>query len=184
GGRRRGDGRRAARGPGTGWSGAGGGRPARGGGARGRGRAGRRGRGSRRGRAARWGPRPAGERAARARRGCGRGGGDGAEARELLDNGGDLAVGQIEAAVAIGVVVPPVALEGPGHPEGPVLLVRLGPAAPGEAAPEDHASESARSARIARISSSVRPERMRSIGRRSPRLGFTPKSQARAASLS
>src|SRR5262249_60520395 len=105
-------------------------------------------------------------------------------AGELLDHRRDLAVGQIEAAVEVRPVVAPVALEAARHPEGPVRLVGLGPAAPGEAAPEDHASESARSARIARISSSVRPERMRSIGRRSPRLGFTPKSQASAASLS
>ena len=62
-------------------------------------------------------------------------------------------------------------------------LLRPGPAIPSEAATQDHANESARSARIARISSSARPARIRSIGRRSPRWGLMPNSQASAASF-
>ena len=53
-----------------------------------------------------------------------------------------------------------------------------------QAAVQDHANESERSARIARISSSVRPSRIRSIGRRSPNTGLSPNSQASAASRS
>ena len=49
---------------------------------------------------------------------------------------------------------------------------------------QSKANESDRSARIARISSSARPVRMRSTGRRSPSIGFTPNSHESAASRS
>src|SRR5262249_59728277 len=58
----------------------------------------------------------------------------GPESSELLDEGRQLSVGEIEAAVNVGIVVPAVPLKDAGHPERPVLLVRLGARAPGEAA--------------------------------------------------
>ena len=104
------------------------------------------------------------------------------EAGELLDDGRDVAVGEVEAAVGLGVVVPAFALVDAREPEWTVLTAWITVCVPGEAAVQDHANESARSARIARISSSALPARTRSIGRRSSRFGFAPSSHSRAAS--
>ena len=104
------------------------------------------------------------------------------EAGELLDDCRGLAICEVQASVHIGVVVPAVALMDPGEPERAFRLGRSNSLAPREAAVQDHANESARSARIARISSSVLPVLTRSTGRRSPRFGLTPRSHARAAS--
>jgi len=101
---------------------------------------------------------------------------------ELLDDGRDLSLGDVQTAVDLGVVVAPVALKSARKPQRASRLARYFAARPGEAAMDDQANESARSLRIARISSSVRPARIRSIGRRSPRCGFRPSSHSRAAS--
>ena len=106
------------------------------------------------------------------------------KARQLLDNTGDSAIGKIETAVEIRVVVAAFSLKHARKPQRAVRLAFSGAFVPGEAPVKNHANVSARSARIARISSSVRPARMRSMGRRSPSKGFTPKSHARAASRS
>src|SRR5262249_10737675 len=106
------------------------------------------------------------------------------EARELLDDARQRLLGEIEAAVRPRIVVTALALVRPRKPEGAVRSIRRGALVPRQAPVEDHANESERSARIARISSSVRPSRIRSIGRRSPSTGLSPKSQASAASRS
>ena len=102
------------------------------------------------------------------------------EARQLLDDRRGFAVSDVQAAVRVRVVVPAVSLVLAGEPERPVRVLLPRSLAPGEAAVEDHANESARSARIARKRSSTCPARIRSIGLRSPRLGLTPKSHERA----
>ena len=107
-----------------------------------------------------------------------------AEASELLDDARERLLREVEAAVGGRVVVPALALIRPRKPEGAVRGIRRGALVPRQAPVEDHANESERSARIARISSSVRPSRIRSIGRRSPSTGLRPKSQASAASRS
>ena len=94
-----------------------------------------------------------------------------AEPGELLDDARERLLGEVEAAVDVRRVVAALALVRPREPERAVRGIRRGALVPGEAAVEDHANESARSARIARISSSVRPSRIRSIGRRSPSAG-------------
>src|SRR4029079_11629092 len=107
-----------------------------------------------------------------------------AKASELLDDAREGLLGEIEAAVYTRIVVTALALVWPREPEGAVRGIRRGAFVPRQAPMEDHANESERSARIARISSSVRPSRIRSIGRRSPSTGLSPKSQASAASRS
>src|SRR4029077_20848908 len=107
-----------------------------------------------------------------------------AESRELLNDTRERLLGQVQTAVRCRVVVPTLSLVEPWKPEGAVRGIRGGTRVPRQAPVEDHAKESERSARMARISSSVRPSRMRSIGRRSPRTGFSPKSHANAASRS
>src|SRR4051794_32505851 len=107
-----------------------------------------------------------------------------AKGRGLLDDARARLLGGVEAAVRGRVVVPALALVRPRKPERAVRGIRRGALVPRQAPVEDHANESERSARIARISSSVRPSRIRSIGRRSPSTGFSPKSQASAASRS
>ena len=107
-----------------------------------------------------------------------------AERGELFDNAGFGAIREIEAAVDVGIIVAPFPLEHARKPQRSVGLIVAGGRAPGETAIERHANESARSARMARISSSVRPARTKSIGRRSPRRGLTPNSHDSAASRS
>ncbi len=101
---------------------------------------------------------------------------------ELFDDTRHRAIGEIQAAVLIWIVVAPFALIHLRKPERAVDRVGACAAVPGEAAMQDHAKESARSARMARISSSARPDLTRSIGRRSPSRGLMPNSQATAAS--
>src|SRR5947209_119628 len=79
------------------------------------------------------------------------------EARELLDDTRERQLGEVETAVEIRIVVPAVSLVRPRKPERAVQAVRLRTLVPREAAVEDQAKESDRSARMARISSSVRP---------------------------
>src|SRR5207247_10296399 len=104
------------------------------------------------------------------------------ETRQLLDDGRHGLLGQIQAAVGVRVVVAAVALICAREPERAPLGGGAGVPVPGEAAMEDHANDSARSARTARSTSSAAPARTGSIGRRSPRCGLSPKSHARAAS--
>src|SRR5215831_8519096 len=101
---------------------------------------------------------------------------------QLLDDARDGAVRQIQATIEVGIVVTAFALEHARKPERPVRVRRPRAVVPREAAVEDHANVSERSALIARISSSARPVRTRSIGRRSPSRGLTPNSHASAAS--
>src|SRR5437667_1081414 len=104
------------------------------------------------------------------------------ETRQLLDDGRHGLLGQIQAAVGVRVVVAAVALIRAREPERASLGAGGDAPVPREAAMEDHANDSARSARSARSSSSARPARTRSMGRRSPRCGLSPKSHTRAAS--
>src|SRR5262249_10136856 len=103
---------------------------------------------------------------------------------ELLDDAGFGTVRQVEAAVHVGIVVAAVALEHARKPERAVGVGGGRGFAPRKAAGQRHANESARSARIAPMSASARPARMRSIGRRSPRRGLIPNSHDTAASRS
>src|SRR5258708_30976867 len=107
-----------------------------------------------------------------------------AERGELLDDAGLRTVGEVQAAVGVGIVVPALALEDARKRQRPVPRLLSHAPTPCEAAVERHANESARSARIARINSSARPARTRSIGRRSPSRGLTPDSHESAASRS
>src|SRR5438876_2085487 len=100
---------------------------------------------------------------------------------QLLDDRRHRLRRQVQAPIDVGVVVPSVALVAARKPQRTALRARAHTAVPGEAAVQRQAKDSARSARIARSSSSARPARTRSIGLRSPRCGFNPKSQARAA---
>jgi len=105
-----------------------------------------------------------------------------AEARELLHYARYRIVREVEAAVDVGIVVPALTLVCAREPKRAVRVSRPGAAVPGEAPIKDQAKESVRSARIARISSSALPARTRSIGRRSPSTGLSPKSHERATS--
>src|SRR5205814_2854322 len=114
-----------------------------------------------------------------------------AESCELLDQRGKRLIGEIQTAVEIGIIVPTLALVRAWKPERAIRLRVTSALVPREASVEDHASgptryanESDRSARIARISSSARPRRIRSTGRRSPRDGLIPNSHEIAASRS
>src|SRR5439155_20621569 len=104
-----------------------------------------------------------------------------AKARQLLDDRRHRLRRDVEAPVDVGVVVTSVALVAAREPQRAALGPRVHAPVPREAAVKRQAKDSARSARIARSNSSARPTRTRSIGRRSPRWGFNPKSQARAA---
>ena len=103
-----------------------------------------------------------------------------AERRQRLRDRRDRLLGGVQAAVARGVVVPRGALERAREPERPARRRGARRRVPGQDPPEDHAKLPARSVAIASSSSRVCPRRIRSSGRRSPRLGFSPTSQRSA----
>ena len=103
-----------------------------------------------------------------------------AERRERLGDRGHRRLAHVQAAVAGAVVVPPGALERAREPERPARRRGAGRRVPGQDPPQVHAKLPARSVAIASSSSRACPRRIRSSGRRSPRLGFSPTSQRSA----